>query len=217
MSAANDPIPPGKRILDLALAGPLVVASLPVFAAAFVANRLAGDRGPLLYRARRVGEGGRAIEVLKLRTMRVDGSGGPLTQRGDVRITSVGRFLRRHKLDELPQLWNVVRGEMSLVGPRPEDPAFVDWADPLHAAVFVARPGITGLAQLAYAREEELHVGDAAIELYREKILPRKLRLDRWYLAHQDIRLDARILLRTAAILLGQQRRRWTLPRPPID
>lgn len=217
MNPGMGTIPPGKRLLDLALAGPLVVASLPIFAATFVANRLAGDHGPLLYRAQRVGEGGRAIEVLKLRTMRADGAGGPLTQRGDPRITSVGRFLRQHKLDELPQLWNVVRGEMSLVGPRPEDPSFVDWTDPIHAAVFVARPGITGLAQLAYAREEELHVGDAAIQLYRDKILPRKLRLDRWYLVHQGVRLDARILLRTAAILLGQQRRRWTLPRPPID
>jgi len=209
--------PRWKRALDLVVGGPMALVTLPIIGGVAIANRLAGDGGPLLYRATRIGEGGREITVFKLRTMVVgsDGGGGPLTQRDDPRITRVGRFLRRHKLDELPQLWNVVRGEMSLVGPRPEDPSFVDWSDPAHAAVFTARPGITGLAQLAYAREEELHVGAEAVDLYRSRILPRKLRLDRWYLEHRAVRLDARILLRTGAIVLGIPRRRWTRSRPP--
>jgi lipopolysaccharide/colanic/teichoic acid biosynthesis glycosyltransferase len=191
----------------------MAIATLPLLGGVAVANRLVGDRGPLLYRATRIGEGGRPITVYKLRTMTADSGGGPLTQRDDPRITRVGRFLRRHKLDELPQLWNVVRGDMSLVGPRPEDPGFVDWSNPVHATVFRARPGITGLAQLAYAREEELHVGDDAMSLYRERILPRKLRLDRWYLDHSGPGLDARILLRTAGIVVGVKRPRWTRAR----
>jgi lipopolysaccharide/colanic/teichoic acid biosynthesis glycosyltransferase len=210
-------IPTWKRLLDLAVAGPLSLLTLPLIGGVAVANRLGGDGGPLIYRARRVGEGGREIGVFKLRTMVADGDGPPLTQRDDPRITRVGRFLRRHKLDELPQLWNVVRGEMTLVGPRPEDPSFIDWSDPLHQAVFTARPGITGLAQLAYAREEELHVGETALDLYREQILPRKLRLDRWYLDHRGLRLDARILARTGAILLGIPRPRWTRERRRPD
>jgi lipopolysaccharide/colanic/teichoic acid biosynthesis glycosyltransferase len=210
-------MPAWKRALDLAIAGPLSVLTLPIIGGVAVANRLGGDAGPLIYRATRIGEGGREIRVFKLRTM-VTGGGGPaLTQRDDPRITRVGRFLRRHKLDELPQLWNVVRGEMSLVGPRPEDPSFIDWSDPLHQAVFTARPGITGLAQLAYAREEELHVGDAAVDLYREQILPEKLRLDRWYLDHRALRLDARILARTGAIVLGIPRPRGTRERRSAD
>jgi lipopolysaccharide/colanic/teichoic acid biosynthesis glycosyltransferase len=210
-------IPIWKRTLDLAVAGPLSLLTLPLVGGVAVANRLGGDAGPLLYRATRVGEGGREIQVFKLRTMVTDLGGSPLTQRDDPRITRVGRFLRRHKLDELPQLWNVVRGEMTLVGPRPEDPSFIDWSDPLHQAVFTARPGITGLAQLAYAREEELHVGDSALDLYRDQILPRKLRLDRWYLEHRGLRLDARILARTGAILLGIPRPRWTRERRSAD
>ena len=206
-------MPAWKRALDLAVACPLSVLTLPIVGGVAIANRLGGDPGPLIYRATRIGEGGREISVFKLRTMRTDGDGPMLTQRDDPRITRVGRFLRRHKIDELPQLWNVVRGEMSLVGPRPEDPSFIDWSDPLHQAVFTARPGITGLAQLAYAREEELHVGESAVDLYREEILPRKLRLDRWYLDHRGLRLDARILARTGAIVLGIPQPRWTRER----
>jgi lipopolysaccharide/colanic/teichoic acid biosynthesis glycosyltransferase len=211
-------MPPRKRLFDLVLSVPLAVATLPVLAAVFLANRLDGDRGPLLFRATRVGEGGHPITVLKLRTM-VDatGPGSLLTQRNDPRITRIGRFLRKSKIDELPQLWNVVRGDMSLVGPRPEDPAFVDWTNPLHQDVFSARPGITGLAQLAYAREEELHVGSDAVELYRTRILPRKLRLDRWYLDHWRVALDVRILMETAGIFLGGTRRRWRRRRSPFQ
>ncbi len=217
MSSGAASMPAWKRALDLAVAGPMAILTLPILGTVALANRLGGDDGPLIYRAARVGEGGRTITVFKLRTMAADGTGPALTQRDDPRITRVGRFLRRTKIDELPQLWNVVRGEMSLVGPRPEDPAFVDWSNPLHQAVFVARPGITGLAQLNYAREEELHVGDSAIDLYRDEILPAKLRLDSWYLEHRDLRLDARILARTGAILLGLPRDGASRIGPEVD
>lgn len=192
-----------KRTFDLLLAIPLLAAAIPVMALAVVASRVLGDRGPVLFRAVRVGEGGRTFEVLKLRTMRDSLGGRRVTGRDDPRITPVGRVLRRLKVDELPQLVNVIRGEMSIVGPRPEDPTYVDWADPQHAEVFRARPGITGVAQLRYAHEEELLVGGDIEATYRSEILPDKVAMDGWYLRHQSRRLDARIVLATALRTLG--------------
>ncbi len=165
--------------------------------------RVQGDRGSFLYRATRVGEGGRPFTVLKIRTM-VDGvAGAGITAEGDERITRLGGFLRRHRIDELPQLINVVHGEMSLVGPRPEDPRFVDWADPVHRRVFTARPGITGLAQLDFHDEAE-RLGREDVEMrYREEILPAKLKIDLAYLDHRSVWLDIRILVRTLRTVLG--------------
>jgi lipopolysaccharide/colanic/teichoic acid biosynthesis glycosyltransferase len=110
-------------------------------------------------------------------------------------------------IDELPQLFNVVRGEMSLVGPRPEDPRYVDWSDPVHRRVFTARPGITGLAQLEFHDEAHRLVGSQVEERYRREILPAKLRLDVEYLEHRSIVLDIRILARTVATVLAPGRR----------
>jgi lipopolysaccharide/colanic/teichoic acid biosynthesis glycosyltransferase len=197
-----------KRILDVVLGLAGLVAATPVILAAAVAMRQSGDRGPVFYRARRVGEGGKSIVIIKLRTMRADASGAPITVRGDPRVTRVGRALRRFKLDELPQLWCVVRGDMSLVGPRPEDPRYVDWADPLHRQVFSARPGITGLAQLRYHDEESLLVGPDQDNLYRSVVLPAKLRLDRAYLERRSLGLDLCILAQTAGAVLSA-RPRW--------
>ena len=191
-----------KRVLDLALGLPLLVATIPVLACIGLAQRLTGDRGSLLFRATRVGEGGQPIQVLKVRTMREGAAGPPVTRLGDTRITAIGHWLRRTKLDELPQLANVVRGEMSLVGPRPESPEFVDWSDPVHVEVFLARPGMTGLSQLRFADEEALHVGSDYQDRYRRVVLPQKVHLDQWYVRHQTLRLDAKILLATAALML---------------
>jgi len=201
ISQTSEPVRPSrtKRLFDLLVGSLALILSLPVIAAAVVTAHLSGDRGPAFHRARRVGPGGRPITVLKLRTMRVDAKQGPgITRDGDPRVTPIGRVLRRYKLDELPQLWNVVRGEMSLVGPRPEDPRYVDWANPLHRKVFTAVPGITGPAQLAYRWEEQLLVGDDPERLYRERVLPAKLELDSRYLDEQSLLLDVRILARTA-------------------
>lgn len=192
-----------KRTFDLLLAIPLLAAAVPVLAIAIAIARILGDRGPVLFRAVRIGEGGRTFEVLKLRTMRVSDGGRRVTGRDDPRITPFGRVMRRLKVDELPQLVNVIRGEMSIVGPRPEDPSYVDWADPQHVEVFRARPGITGVAQLRYAREEELLVGNDIEQTYRTEILPDKVAMDGWYLRHQSRRLDARIVLATALRMLG--------------
>src|SRR4051812_29122689 len=155
--------------------------------------------GAALHRATRVRPGGPFI-LLKLRSMRADAAAtGPgITAAGDPRVTHLGRLLRRTKVDELPQLWNVVRGDMALVGPRPEDPRYVDLDDPLQAMVFAARPGITGPTALAY-RDEEAILAASALEIarsvgrdaptrddldraYRDDILPAKLLMDAEYL-----------------------------------
>lgn len=197
------PYPSWKRVLDLMLGTIAAVAAAPVLLAIRVAMIATGDRGPFIYRATRVGEGGRPITVFKIRTMR-PGAGGPMvTHRGDRRVTRLGLALRRYKLDELPQLWNVLEGTMGLVGPRPEDPMYVDFNDPIHRAVFTQRPGITGLAQLAYRNEAELLSGGDVDRIYREQILPAKLRLDHDYLARRSAGLDLRIIARTAAAIFG--------------
>lgn len=196
-----------KRIVDLAFGVALLLMATPLLVGIAAAMRLGGDQGPYFHRARRVGEGGRVFTVLKIRTM-VDGVAGPkVTTLSDPRVTRLGRVLRRFRLDELPQLVNVVRGEMSLVGPRPEDPTYVDFKDPLHRRVFTARPGITGLAQLEFHDEGRLLVGPDPERLYRETILPAKLRLDAEYLGRRSLRLDLEILIRTAGAVLGRGRR----------
>ena len=197
-----------KRAFDLAFGSIGLALAAPVLAAIVVAMKLSGDHGPFLHRAKRIGEGGRVISVLKVRTMAANSEGPRLTGTDDPRVTRVGRFLRRYRLDELPQLVNVVRGEMSLVGPRPEDPIFVDLTDPLHRRVFTAKPGITGLAQLQYHDEARLLEGPDPERRYREEILPAKLRLDASYLDHRSALLDLKILIRTIGAVAGR--------RPPV-
>jgi lipopolysaccharide/colanic/teichoic acid biosynthesis glycosyltransferase len=192
-----------KRVLDIVVASLALLIAAPILVAMFLAMRIVGDSGPFLYRAPRVGERGAIIKVLKVRTMAAGSSGAGITGHRDTRVTPLGRFLRRHRLDELPQLLNVMRGEMSLVGPRPEDPKFVDWSDPAHRRVFTAKPGITGLAQLDFRDEALRLVGPDVEERYRREILPAKLRLDLEYLDHHTIMLDLRILARTVRALLG--------------
>jgi lipopolysaccharide/colanic/teichoic acid biosynthesis glycosyltransferase len=189
-------------MLDVVLGSLGLALALPILIGAALAMRLSGDRGPFLYRARRVGEGARIIVILKVRTMTADSGGASVTVACDPRVTPIGRILRRYRLDELPQLVNVVRGEMSLVGPRPEDPAYVDLADPLHRRVFTAKPGLTGLAQLVYHDEASLLVGPDADRRYREEVLPAKLKLDLEYLNTRTTLLDLQILARTAKALL---------------
>jgi lipopolysaccharide/colanic/teichoic acid biosynthesis glycosyltransferase len=149
------------------------------------------DRGPVLYRQRRVGQDGREFELLKLRTMVVgaDQQGaGWAVNRGDPRITRVGRVLRRLSVDELPQLWNVVRGEMSLIGPRPTLAYQVEQYTPRQRKRLDVRPGITGWAQIH---------GRASLP-WEERI-----ELDVWYVENRSPRIDLKIMLRTPRALLG--------------
>lgn len=193
-----------KRVMDVVLGSVGLLASLPLLVGIRVWMRASGDRGPFLYRARRVGENGKLITVLKVRTMITDAPGSPITRAGDQRVTPLGRTLRRYRLDELPQLVNVVRGEMSMVGPRPEDPVFVDMSRPDHRRVFTTRPGITGLAQLAFHDEANLLSGADAERRYRDEILPAKVKLDIEYLDRRSAWLDIEILIRTIGTVLGR-------------
>ena len=167
----------------------------------------ADSSGPALYPAERMGVGGRPFRCFKFRTMiwQPHGGGPPITMGDDRRITRFGKVLRRFRIDELPQLINVARGEMNLIGPRPEDPRFVDFHDPLHRTVFTSKPGITGLTQLAFVDEAKLLGSDGATadRLYREVILPRKVALDARYLSQRSWRLDLWILARTVQAVIG--------------
>jgi lipopolysaccharide/colanic/teichoic acid biosynthesis glycosyltransferase len=135
------------------------------------------DRGPVLFRQIRVGQFGRQFSMYKFRSMRAT-AGLPITRSGDPRVTAAGRFLRAWKLDELPQLWNIVRGEMAWIGPRPEIPEFVDMNEPLWQEVLQLRPGLADAASFAFRNEEQLLAGVAdPQDYYRREILPRKLRI----------------------------------------
>ena len=179
-----------NRALDVAGASVALTLASPVLAVAALAIKLE-DRGPVLYRQRRVGKDGSEFELLKLRTM-VPGAekhgAGFAVNRGDPRITRVGRLLRRLSLDELPQLWNVVRGEMSLIGPRPTLQYQVDQYTPRQRRRLEVKPGITGWAQIH---------GRASLP-WEERI-----ELDVWYVENRSPRVDAKILLRTPLALFG--------------
>ncbi len=179
----------------LSLAG-LIVFS-PVFLAAALAIRIE-DGSPVLFRQVRVGRNGRPFQLLKFRSMRVSNAGTQVTAAGDNRITRTGGFLRKFKLDELPQLWNVVRGDISLIGPRPEVPAFVDMQDPTWQEILEVRPGITDLATLIYRNEEQILGGHAdPEEAYRNHVLPAKLQLNLLYMQNRSLLTDLRLLFLT--------------------
>lgn len=188
-----------------ALAAVVGVVAFPIVAILAVLVRI-DSPGGAFYVADRVGAGARPFRLIKLRTMRADApSRGPgISLRDDARVTRMGRLLRRVRFDELPQLWNVVRGDMLLVGPRPEDPRYVDLDDPLHRRVFMAKPGITGPTQLAYASEADLLDPADPEAHYRRVILPAKLALDARYLANRSASLDLWILAQTLTTALGR-------------
>jgi lipopolysaccharide/colanic/teichoic acid biosynthesis glycosyltransferase len=177
-----------KRALDVVGASAALALASPLLAAAAAAVKLE-DGGPVLYRQRRVGLGGEEFELLKLRTMVVGAEregAGWVVDRGDVRITRAGRVLRRLSLDEVPQLWNVLRGEMSLVGPRPTLAYQVEQYTPRQRRRLEVKPGITGWAQIH---------GRARLRWFE------RIELDVWYVENHSVWLDLRILARTPRAL----------------
>jgi lipopolysaccharide/colanic/teichoic acid biosynthesis glycosyltransferase len=179
-----------NRAADIVVAGAALVATSPLLAVAALAIKLE-DRGPVLYRQTRVGKDGHDFELLKLRTMVVGAEklgAGAAVDKGDARITRVGRVLRRLSLDELPQLWNVVRGEMSVIGPRPTLRYQVERYTDRQRLRLDVRPGITGWAQVH---------GRAALP-WTERI-----ELDVWYVTNRSPRLDLKILAKTPFALFG--------------
>lgn len=157
------------------------------------------DGGAIFYSHTRVGRNFSRFGLLKFRTMvpNADRMGGPVTVAGDARVTRTGRFLRRYKLDELPQLLNVLRGQISLVGPRPESERYVSMFHAQYSPILLHRPGITDPATLAFRDEESLLQGGDTEALYIEEILPRKLQLSAKYLEQRTLVSDMKIILQT--------------------
>ena len=191
-----------SRAFDIAVASVLLVLAAPLWLVVSLAI-VVDEPGPVLYRARRVGHGGREFDMYKFRKMRRNAAGPRLTRAEDARFSRVGRMLARTKLDELPQLVNVLRGEMALVGPRPEDPSYVAAYPAEFAAITRVRPGITGLSQIQYRDEAALLVDDDFETLYRNEVLPKKIDLDRYYASHRCVALDLRILAWTAVAIVA--------------
>ena len=170
----------------------------PVLAVAAAAILLEDGR-PFLFEQRRAGRGNQLFSLWKLRSMRIQkAEGAQITSSGDVRITRVGAFLRKYKLDELPQLWNVCRGDMSLIGPRPEVPAYIVPGDAMWTKVLSLRPGITDLSTLVFRNEEQLLAASTDPEqYYRTVVLPQKLHLAWHYHQIRNLFSDSRLLLAT--------------------
>ena len=192
-----------NRTFDVAVAAVLVLLLLPAWAACALAVRLS-SAGPAIHRAERVGRGARPFTLLKFRTM-VAGAAdlGPgVTAASDARITPIGRFLRRWKLDETPQLLNVLRGQMALVGPRPEDARYVERYTAAQRRLLDLRPGMTSPATLAFRDEEALLRRPDPEDHYVEVVLPAKLAIDLAYLDRRSFAADCGVLLRTVLALV---------------
>jgi lipopolysaccharide/colanic/teichoic acid biosynthesis glycosyltransferase len=189
-----------KRLIDVTGSAIGLVVLSPVLLGVGLATVI--DSGwPVIFRQRRVGRMGRIFHLCKIRTMKRSQGGALITVRGDSRVTWVGRILRKTKIDELPQLWNVLLGDMSLVGPRPEVPEYVELYKERYRKILAVRPGITDLASI-YFRNEEAILAQSKDPLreYRERVLPVKLDLADKYIQERSIRGDFAIIVRTAIV-----------------
>jgi lipopolysaccharide/colanic/teichoic acid biosynthesis glycosyltransferase len=198
-----------KRVFDILMSSLGLLILSPFFLYVIIRIKRE-DPGPILYRGRRVGRYGREFNILKFRTMMEDAvnhSGAKITASDDDRITPLGHILRDTKLNELPQLWNVLVGEMSLVGPRPEDPAIVkDWPPELRKEILSVRPGMTSPASVTYRDEEKKLSGHHFMNEYMETIAPDKLRMDSLYVRHHTFLVDIDTILWTLSIFLPRIR-----------
>ena len=196
-----------RRALDMTLAAlALLVLAIPMVAIALLIG--CTSPGPVLFRQQRVGRGGSLFNLLKFRTMRAGASGLSVTAGSDNRITPIGKHLRQWKLDELPQLVNVLLGDMSIVGPRPEVPGYVRYYTEAQREVLDVLPGITGPSQLLFRNEETLLMEPADPEaFYIETLLPMKLATDLYYVQRRRLSDDARVVWQTVGAIAG-----WRLP-----
>jgi lipopolysaccharide/colanic/teichoic acid biosynthesis glycosyltransferase len=193
-----------KRAIDVTVAALALIVLAPLLA--LIALLIVLDSpGPVFYRAERTGFRGRPLRMLKFRKMRTDARGGALTVADDERLTRLGAWLVRTKLDELPQLWHVLRGEMSLVGPRPESPEYVARFPGAYEVILRVRPGLTGYTQLAFAREGSILDPQDPYTHYVTRLLPQKVALDRLYASSLSTRRDLRILAATVVTLVLRQ------------
>jgi lipopolysaccharide/colanic/teichoic acid biosynthesis glycosyltransferase len=205
-----------RRAFDLVAAVTIGLITAPIWLLAAAAVRLV-DGDPVLHRATRVGRGGACFTLYKFRTM--GSTAGPsVTAHGDERVTRTGSLLRRTKIDELPQLWNVARGEMSLVGPRPEDPRYVEQYTQEQRRLLSVAPGLTSPATIAFQHEEAMLAGYPDPErAYLEEVLPAKLALDLAWLERRSVRADVRVLAATVRALFakGRSDNEPIVPGPP--
>ncbi len=185
-----------KRTSDIGVSVVALVVLSPLFLVIAILVVI-DSPGSVFYRADRVGYRGKPLRMLKFRKMHPTARGGALTTADDERFTRVGIWLARTKLDELPQLWHVVRGQMSLVGPRPESPSFVARFASDYDVILTTRPGLTGYSQLAFAREGAILDPEDPQGHYVEALLPQKVGLDRMYASRLSTRRDLRILIAT--------------------
>ena len=197
-----------KRCLDLALAVPGVLILAPLFGMLTIFIKL-DSRGPAFFRQVRVGRNGRTFRIFKFRTMvhtiagDAEAHGAQITVGADQRITRVGQFLRRTKLDELPQLLNVVKGEMTLVGPRPEVPHYVAQYGEAEKPLLALTPGITSVASLQFRRESELLAAQAEPEtFYLTQLMPEKVRIDLAYARQATVMSDLAVIAKTLSCLI---------------
>lgn len=194
-----------KRLLDVLMAIALLWALALPMVAIVLAMRISQGSG-ILFRQKRMGRSGVPFDILKFRTMRPAEPGDHLITSGetDVRISSFGAILRRYRIDEWPQLWNVLRGDMSMVGPRPEVPEYVDMTNAMWQEALSVRPGITGPDALAFKDEgRRLSEAEDADSCYRDEILPEKLVIQARYARERSLGGDIALLFRTLGALRG--------------
>lgn len=192
-----------KRFFDVIISLLALIVLSPIFPVIAVLIKF-DSRGPVFYKSLRVGRRGKEFYLYKFRTMKVgaDKMGSSITYNTDPRITRIGKSLRKTKIDECPQFLNVLKGEISLVGPRPETPAYVKLYNEEQRKVLTIKPGITGLAQIKFPDEEALLTEGDFYNEYVNKILPQKLKLDLEYMKKCSLLLDFKILLRTLLVLI---------------
>ena len=195
-----------RRVVDAAIAAiGLLLLAVPLALAAALVKLT--SRGPVLYRQQRIGHGGRPFSLYKLRTMRIGAGGTQVTITDDARITTVGRLLRRFKIDELPQLWNIVKGEMALIGPRPEVERFVARYDTEQRRILSTTPGLAGRAQLVYPHEADF-LRDAfdPEEAYVAELMPKKIAVDLEYERRRTLWTDLVLVFDIALLVAGVRR-----------
>jgi lipopolysaccharide/colanic/teichoic acid biosynthesis glycosyltransferase len=187
-----------KRLFDFVCSLFGLIVFSPVLLVIAAAVKLQ-DGGPVIFRGKRIGKKGEIFYLYKFRSMvpGAEGMGGGITASGDRRVTKLGQLLRKTKLDELPQLFNVLKGDMSFVGPRPEDPRYVSFYTEEQRSLLTCRPGITSPASLVYRDEEAMLTGENSLELYRREILPHKLSLELEYMRTKTFWSDIKIILQT--------------------
>ena len=195
-----------KRFCEIAISAFVLTLCLPFYGMIALLIKLESV-GPVHYKARRAGQGGHLFTLLKFRTMRSgSAAAGPgITVSGDGRVTKIGRILRRTKVDEIPQLWNVLKGEMSLVGPRPEDPRYVALYNTEQKRILAVKPGLSSPASIQFRNEEEIlqRSGGSVEEFYVNTVMPEKLKIDLTYIEKQSFTRDLVICLETALAVLG--------------